>query len=76
MQDQPLHQRNRPQRHEHLNRANGFPQPVDAINAIVDDAEHDDQKRRQQQNGKRAFQMVFSVLRHSAKPKSKMLRIR
>jgi hypothetical protein len=61
MQDQPLHQCDAPQRHEHLHHVHGFAQPLHVMDAIVDDAEHHDQERHQKQNIERALQVPLAV---------------
>src|SRR5580698_7875465 len=61
MQDQPLYQGNQPKRHEHLHRADDFPEPLDVMNAVVDKAENRDQQRNETQDLKPALEVTFTI---------------
>ena len=61
MQDQPLYQGDHPERREHLHRADGFPEPLDVMNAVVDEAENRDQQRHQTQDTKPALEVTFTI---------------
>ena len=61
MQDQPLYQGDHPERREHLHRADGFAEPLDVMNAVVDEAENGDQQRDQAQDAKPALEVTFAI---------------
>src|ERR1700677_1812292 len=52
---------NKQKRHKHLHRADGFAEPLDVINAIVDEAENGDQQRHQTQDMKPAPEVKFTI---------------